>query len=104
MLVSAWNNGRPLGSGAGYGLRISEADRDQFFEPCWDSVEIELGSADVVAVPLSRSFWRTCTELRSAAVGRWLLAFGLAPWPKGTPPRLELVGLRGDRFRLIEPS
>ncbi|NKE60688.1 hypothetical protein FXN61_29420 [Lentzea sp. PSKA42] len=104
VLVTAWSNGRPLGSGAGYGLRISAADRDEFFEPCWDSVEIELGPADAVTVSLSKSFWRTCTELRSAAVGRWLMTLGLAPWPKGAPPRLELVRLRGGRFRLIAPS
>ncbi len=47
---------------------------------------------------LSESFWRDCSELRSAAVGRWLLAAGLAPWPRGAPPVLELVPVVGNTF------
>jgi hypothetical protein len=98
--VKAWSNGSPLPSGAGYGLRVSVVDRDQYFEPRWTCVVIDLGAHGRVAVPVSGSFWRTCTELRSAAIGRWLIAHGLAPWAKGSPPHLELSQVHGNQFRL----
>jgi hypothetical protein len=104
VLAKGWSNGSPQASGAGYGLRIAAADRDRFFEPEWRSVDIELGTDEVVVVPLSDSFWRECTELRSAALGRWLLRHGLAPWPVGAPPRLRIEPLSGNRFRLEQPA
>ncbi len=33
-----------------------------------------------MSVRLSEPFWRDCSELPTAAVERWLLASGLAPW------------------------
>ena len=90
MLATAWSNGSPRRSGAGYGLKISRQDRDRFFDQSWSTVVIHLPEQDPTSVPLSESFWRSCTELRSAAIGRWLLLNGLAPWPRGKPPVIEL--------------
>lgn len=53
-----------------------------------------------VLVPLSRSFWRSCPELRSAAIGQWLLRNGLAPWPRGAPPAVVLSPAGTRRFQL----
>ena len=78
--ASEWHNGSPMNSSAGYGIRISKADRDRYFVPGWDEVELELPSGQRVEVSLSRSFWKPetpCAELRSAAVGRWLIEQGL---------------------------
>ena len=104
MRARGWSNGSPLPSGAGYGVRMSSTDRDLYFEPDWSCVEVALGSGDFVKVPVTKSFWRKCTELRSTAIGQWLLTPGLAPWPRGAPPRLELVRSEDNRFRLIAPS
>jgi hypothetical protein len=79
MYVTAWSNGRPLRTGAGYGIRLSVGDRDLFFDPHWSDVSVDFADGEPVLVPLSRSFWRSCPELRSAAIGRWLLRNGLAP-------------------------
>jgi hypothetical protein len=49
-------------------------------------------------VSLLKSFWRSCPELRSAAIGRWLLRNHLAPWPRGLPPALVLRHVTGNRF------
>lgn len=100
MIVTAWSNGSPNNrTGSGYGIRMSRRDRDQYFQQSWPTVTIELdwGAAEVNLAP---SFWRRCTELRSAAIGKWLLDHGLAPWPKGSPPKLRLMPVGDRRFRL----
>jgi hypothetical protein len=99
--ASGWHNGSPRRSGVGYGIRISKADRDRYFVPGWDKVELEFPDGQRVQVDLTRSFWKpgkACAELRDAEIGRWLIAQGAASWPKGSPPRLILGPLGPKRF------
>jgi hypothetical protein len=100
MYVTAWSNGRPLRTGAGYGIRLSVGDRDRFFDPDWSDVSVDVADGEPVLVPLSSSFWRSCPELRSAAIGQWLLRNALAPWPRGAPPTLVLSPAGTRRFHL----
>jgi hypothetical protein len=100
MHVTAWSNGRPLRTGAGYGIRLSAGDRERFFDPGWSDVSVEVADGEPFLVPLSGSFWRSCPELRSAAIGQWLLRSGLAPWPRGAPPGLVLSAAGTRQFRL----
>ena len=98
---TAWNNGRWHASGAGYGLKVSVADRDRFFRREWNSVTLRLVAdaafVDVEVNCAKGSFWNgTCRELISRDIGSWLFDLGLAPWPKGRPPRFD--------FSLIEPG
>src|SRR6266851_1543754 len=90
MWVRAWSNGRPVASGAGYGLKVSRADRDHHFKSSWRSVRLLFQDGECISVAVSASFWRDCTELRSSAIGRWLIRERLAPWPRGEPPALRL--------------
>jgi hypothetical protein len=98
--VTAWSNGHPLPTGAGYGVRLSDRDRDKYFDPGWDEVIIDLDQGEKVPVSLSHSFWRSCSELRSAAIGRWLLRNGLAPWSRRSPPTMLLSKVEGNWFNL----
>jgi hypothetical protein len=100
VLARAWSNGSPRSTGAGYGIRISIIDRDRVFDPGWPTIEIDLGMLGCVTVALSDAFWRGCSELRSADIGRWLIGQGLAPWPKGGPPSLELTHVSDNMFKL----
>jgi hypothetical protein len=101
MIVSGWNDGSPNNATrGGYGIWMSRRNRDGYFDPEWGSVTIELEELGTTEVNLAPSFWRGCTELREAAIGRWLLDRGLAPWPKGKPPRLGLEPMGHRRFRL----
>lgn len=100
MIATGWSNGSPKGTGAGYGLRIRRQDRDSYFDREWPFVTVGLPEGEWVTIPLSDSFWRKCTELRSAQVGRWMLDRGLAPWPKRNPPRFALESVCDGRFRL----
>jgi hypothetical protein len=102
--ATAWSNGSAHDSGAGYGLKISRQDRDRFFERSWSAIELQVPGQGTTTVQLSASFWRSCTELRSAAIGRWLIGNGLAPWPKGSPP---VVGIQptGERaFSILKSA
>ena len=93
MLVTAWNNGRHHKSGAGYGLKISNDDRDRFFDRTAKTITIELPNGHRFDVNIDKqSFWGTaCRELISKEIGEWLIDNGLAPWPKGKPPRFTLT-------------
>lgn len=99
MRATAWSNGSPSPTGSGYGLKISAWDRDRFFEREWADVIVELAGEEPASIRLSQSFWRSCSELRSASIGRWLLKSDLAPWPKGEPPTCNLSPVGGNRFR-----
>jgi len=101
MIVVGWNNGSPNNrTGAGYGIRMVREDRDMYFQKTWPSVIIELDTGDLLDVRLSDSFWRGCTELRNAKIGKWMLDNELAPWPKGDPPNLKLEPIGNRKFRL----
>lgn len=99
MYATAWSNGQDEKQPSGYGLKVSVRDRDRHFEQSWTSITLELPDGRESEIPLSPSFWRSCSELRSADVGRWLLDIGLAPWSANNPPGIALDPLGGKRFR-----
>lgn len=103
MIVTAWNNGSHHESDAGYGIKISVNDRDRFFNSRWKIVILELdGYHQPVKVNTNKkSFWGPkCRELISKDIGIWLRQNGLAPWPKGKPPKLEMIHLEANRFQV----
>jgi len=63
-------------------------------------VEITLNNGEAAEVSLSEKFWTTCPELRSSAIGRWMLDLGVIPWAKGKPPQFDLEPIGDRRFRL----
>lgn len=103
MLVKAWNNGYHHSNGNGYGLKISPADRDSYFYREWKTILLELdGESNDIKVNIDKdSFWnKSCRELISVDIGKWLIKHKLAPWQKGNPPTLNLGQIEGRRFRL----
>lgn len=104
MIVTAWKNGTPLKSGAGYGVRLAADDRDRYFRKDWETIELELqGYPHVVKVNVAKpSFWNSkCRELIHSEIGRWLIDNGLDSWQLGKPPKLALKFIGGNRFRLM---
>jgi len=109
MIWTGWNNGDHHSTGAGYGFKVTAADRDRHFKRTWRTVTIELPSGDgltiVEANVTKKTFWDPqCRELISKDIGRWMLARGHAPWPDGMPPRFEVVSLGDRRFRVDRRS
>jgi hypothetical protein len=103
IIVTAWNNGQHHASGAGYGFKVSLKDRDKHFERGWKTVALKLpGVEHLVHVNIEKhSFWNTsCRELISLEIGKWLLRASLAPWPKGSPPKLALRATRSGEFEV----
>lgn len=103
MIVTAWNNGAHSRKGIGYGIRISDEERDLYFKKDWDIVLLELqGEEEAVEVKIDKeSFWGIPgRELISIEIGRWLRSQGLAPWSRGNPPKLIMEALEDNRFRL----
>lgn len=63
MKVFGWSNSAPnVRTRSGYGIRIENHSRPLF---------------------LPEIFRTTCPELRSLAIGRWMLQQGVTPWVKG---------------------
>jgi len=98
MLATGWHNGGQPDEPGGYGIKLLPRDRDKYFEREWDEVVVALDGGDSVAISLSKSFWRTSTELRSPEVGRWLLDQGAAPWHKGSAPSVVVTPVEDNRF------
>lgn len=97
--VVAWNNGR-----AGYGLKMSATDRDAYLKREWGSVDLYLAGRDQpTRVNVDKdSLWnQTCRELISKEIGAWLIDNGMAPWPKGHPPKLRLIWRAPRKFNVI---
>ena len=103
MIVTAWNSGKHFESGAGYGLKLSIDDRNEYFTKDWTTVVVELPNSDVpIEISIAKpSFWNnTCRELISQEIGIWLRSEGLAPWTKGKPPKFELIHTGGNSFKV----
>ena len=92
MLAKAW-------SGASYGIRVGRTNANKYFSKDWTEIEVEIGG-HFERFRLSKAFWGKCPEFRGVTVGDWLLGQGLLPWPKGSPPGVQLIPLEGNRFRL----
>lgn len=102
---TAWNNGKHLTSGAGYGLKVPINDRDMYFERNWSKIILELpkppGYTEVEVNISKTSFWnKGCHELICRDIGIWLRDLGLAPWPSRNPPKLQIQVVVENRFRI----
>lgn len=108
-LANAWSNGQRGSSGAGYGLRISAADRDRFFERGWRSVTLRLVAGDEMTVAevncAKASFWDgSCRELIGKEIGRWFIDNGFAPWSPGEPPGFRMMPSGNRTFEVRHAS
>ncbi|MFD3157091.1 hypothetical protein ACFIJ5_09555 [Haloimpatiens sp. FM7330] len=102
MIVTTWNNGNYNTSGAGYGVKISKKDRQKFFDKAWDSVVIGISDfKNSKEIHLHDTFWTTCSELRSAKIGKYLIDNGLGKWEKRKPYKLLLFPQVDNKFILI---
>ena len=74
------------------------ADRDLYFDKDWNEIVVDLAGYGPATIPLSPSFWRRCSEVRSAEIGQWLIDAEVAPWRKGNPPGIVVAHVDGNRF------
>jgi hypothetical protein len=104
--AKTWNNGKRHSSGAGYGIKITMQNREQFFNRSWSTVILHLNgySRHIEANVDKLSFWKTdCGELIKKDIGIWLLqnncAVGTLGWPFEV--RMTIIGEREFKVELI---
>ena len=100
--VSAWNSGRHLENGKGYGIRLGKY-RDQMVDRSHETVELELVGGHTtynITVKLTAGFWKRCPELRHPKIGKWFGELGLQRWPKRKPHKFTMSSLDKRRFRV----
>ena len=103
--ATAWNNGDWHATGAGYGLKISAADRDNYFESDWDTVTLQLvgerTSRVAEANVAKKSFWSPqCREMIKLEIGLWFIENGFRRWPRNAPPRFQMFPVATHEFEV----
>ena len=88
VLAKAWNNGKFLPNGGGYGIRLTNYFKDEYLDINWVSITLELeGWEKQVELAINTdAFWSHGRELRSGVIGKWLIANGKASWTAGQEP------------------
>jgi len=106
MIWTAWKNGKHNSPGVAYGLTVPAQDRDRYFSRSWRTIILELpttaGAIQVEINIAKGSFWGGCRELIDKEIGEWLIQRGLVPWPKGRPPRFNVIQRLGRRFVVVD--
>lgn len=98
MKASAWSNGQGT-----YGIRVGTPNRDRFFDPSWEEIEVEIDGR-FHTFGLTSAFWRKCPEFRDRGepvIREWLRRNRSLSWLSGDPPKVELESLGHGRFRLL---
>jgi len=104
--VSAWFGGagrKGDRSKATFGIRVGVSNREQFFDPSWTEIEVEMDGIPQ-RFNLTSGFWRKCPEFRDSGktvIREWLQRHRTLNWVLGSPPKMTLVPLGGSKFRLV---
>jgi hypothetical protein len=94
MTCSAWKGGT-------FGIRVGKANVHKYFQKNWSSIVVIIDGRTHL-FNLSKTFWNNCPEIRSNAIGVWLHKHGLDCWPKGKPPKVKLMRLSSNKFKLVK--
>lgn len=102
MLMQAWNNGRFISNGSGYGVTVSPKFRDDYLDVNWASIFLHLeGEEEPVELAINNSvFWSKGRELRSGKIGKWLIKNGLAQFDLENPPELTVTAMEKNHFKV----
>lgn len=98
MQVSAW-----FGGPGTYGIRIGEPNRDKYFDHEWKTIQVDIDGC-FHEFKLTPGFWNRCPEFRDSGgtiIRDWLHSHRTLDWPKGHPPKFELLPIGCGRFRVI---
>lgn len=100
VLAKAWNNGKFLPNGGGYGVWLTNYFKDEYLDIEWSSVVLELeGWPKPAELTINTdAFWSRGRELRSGIIGKWLIANGKGSWEAGNEPEIFLRPLGGNHF------
>ena len=102
LTLSGWRGGT-------YGFRVNAESRCRMFLPLKDRLSIVRivlpGHKVRPRCRLTKTFWTTCPEFRSAEIGRWMEARDDIPWTRGHPPKyraqLEIGDVETAEIRVL---
>lgn len=102
MIFTAWTNGTK-----GFGLKISEKDRNIYFSRDVTSIKIQLPNNNSITTVTcntnKKSFWNsTCRELINSEIEKWLKENNFFPWEKGNPPKFEVKQISLDTYKILK--
>jgi hypothetical protein len=98
MRASAWNDGKTT-----YGISVGKPNRKKYFNPDWKVIKVEI-EGHFHTFDLTPGFWKDCPEFRDRGkpvIREWLQRHRSLKWPRGQPPKVELVPLGNGEFRLL---
>lgn len=100
VLAKAWNNGKFLPNGGGYGVWLTNYFKDEYLDREWSSIILKLEGweKDAELAINNDVFWARGRELRSGIIGKWLIANGKGQWENDQEPELFLKPLGGNVF------
>lgn len=100
VLAKAWNNGKFLPNGGGYGIWLTNYFKDEYLDVEWASIILELeGWHKNTELAINNDvFWARGRELRSGIIGKWLIANGKGTWEDGEEPEIFLKPLGNKVF------
>ncbi|WP_022943106.1 hypothetical protein [Psychromonas hadalis] len=97
MKVSTWFGSKT------YGIRVGITNRNQYFDSSWESILVVIDE-DEYRFTLTKGFWNKCPEFRDKGrpiIKNWLLKHKTLNWPKGQTPKMELLSMNANKFKLI---
>ena len=93
MEVSAWR------SDGTYGIRIGRPNVKRYFPSSVRTIKIKL-DGKFYEFALSKTFWKTCPEIRGKQICEWFRKRNLLQWPKGRPPHFNLASRGKGLYKL----
>ena len=98
--VSGWKNGKfDNRKPVAIGISVGRENANRFFDRQWDVVVIQM-DRKTIPVRITKGFWSKCPELRHPAIADWMKRKGFVPWHRGNPPKMFLIHVGGNQFRL----
>ena len=86
-----------------YGIRVGALNRKLYFDRSWVEIHVEL-DGQFHQFSLTKGFWHKCPEFRDSGksvIKEWLQRHKTIKWPRGKPPRMKLISLGDNKFRLV---
>ena len=100
VLAKAWNNGKFLPNGGGYGVWLTNYFKDEYLDKEWSSIVLHLEGwhKDAELAINNEVFWARGRELRSGIIGKWMIANNKGSWEPGCEPEIYLKPLGKNVF------
>jgi hypothetical protein len=88
----------------GYGFRFLAKDSELYFKSEWKTVLLELPDySELIKCKIDKDSFRKSQyyNLRNKKIGDWLIIKGLQRWPNRMPPKLNMIQIEDNKFKIL---